>query len=480
MFKKLFTSFKRNISNYNTIPQTKQTIEALWNVQKIIFETLDFNQVVQKIVDSILVNLGYLQLGYKIMVLILYDKDKNILKRVSISQTEEAKKALSVSPLPFSTINIPMESKNNICVKVFNEQKPAFTTHWPDILSPAFKDEDALAIQKIVGIHTSLIYPIISKNESLGVLIFSMVKAESEVSEEERNLIAGFSDIVGLAVQNSKLYSSLDETSKRLQLANSQLKELDKIKDEFVYMASHELRTPMTAIKNYLWLALNKHRDQLGDELKKDLDRAYLSTERLIGLVQDMLTVSRIEGNRMVFDLKPLNIFECAKEIVNELGISATGKNLKLILVPSEETCVAMADQTKVMEVVQNLIGNSLKFTPSGGTITVATRCKNGTIETSVSDTGVGIPKEDMPRLFQKFGRLGHSYKRMTGETGTGLGLFISKQIVEALHGKIWADSVVDQGTTFTFSLPEYNENKPDGDTVQASQTTIEGLTNTT
>jgi signal transduction histidine kinase len=224
-----------------------------------------------------------------------------------------------------------------------------------------------------------------------------------------------------------------------------------------VYMASHELRTPMTAIKNYLWLALNKHQQNLDENLRTDLNRAYISTERLIRLVQDMLTVSRIEGNRLVFDIKDLDIGQLAQQIIDELSVSAKEKNISLSLRPTEEKYMARADDARISEVFQNLIGNALKFTPAGGSITVSMKRNNSMIEISVSDTGVGIPAQDIGRLFQKFGRLGHSYERLKGETGTGLGLFISKQIVEAHGGKIWVTSVEDQGSTFTFSLPAVN-----------------------
>jgi signal transduction histidine kinase len=138
------------------------------------------------------------------------------------------------------------------------------------------------------------------------------------------------------------------------------------------------------------------------------------------------------------------------------LSPAAQERNLALIFVPPTESFVVNADHSRIIEVLQNFIGNSLKFTPTGGSITISIRRNNGLVETSVSDTGVGIPKEDIPRLFQKFGRLGHSYKRFVGETGTGLGLFITKQIIEALGGKVWVTSEVDHGSTFTFSLPEY------------------------
>lgn len=314
-----------------------------------------------------------------------------------------------------------------------------------------------------------LFVPLYVKGEMVGVMMFGEKSSGEVYSSTDIEVLKIFAPEMAIAVKNALAYeeiknfnitlqSEVEKATSNLKMANEQLKELDKIKDEFVYMASHELRTPMTAIKNYLWLALNKHKDKLDESLTTELTRAYISTERLIRLVQDMLTVSRIEGNRLVFDVKPVKLEEAARQIVDELSGAAKEKNLALTFVPPSESFVVRADQSRIMEVLQNFIGNSLKFTPSGGSITVSIRRNNGSIETSVSDTGVGIPQEDMPRLFQKFGRLGHSYKRFVGETGTGLGLFITKQIVESHGGKISVTSEVDHGSTFTFSLPEYKE----------------------
>src|SRR3989344_4963802 len=244
---------------YSTTPQAKETIEALWRLEKIILDSLDFRDVVQKIVDSVLSELGYLKLGYRIVVLALVDNEKKVLKRISISQTAEAKKALEVTPVPFHEIDIPLTEIENLCTKAVVNSQPYTTHDWYEILRPSYTADEAKLVQKVVGIKTSMIFPVMAKGTPIGILIFSMIKDENEVSEEERDLIRGFTDVVGLAVQNAKLYSSLEETKKKLEFANTRLKELDKLKDDFVSVASHELRTPMTAIKSYIWMALNKY-----------------------------------------------------------------------------------------------------------------------------------------------------------------------------------------------------------------------------
>lgn len=410
--------------------------------------------MVQKIVDSVLTELGYLKLGYSIIVLALADEKDGILKRISISQTEKAKKALEVTPVPFHDINIPLKERQNYCVRALIDKKPYITHHWPDILCPSYNEKDAVLVQKIVGIKTSMIYPVISRGKAIGVLIFSMIKDESKVTDLEKDLIRGFTDVVGLAVQNAQLYTSLENTTAKLDKANKRLQELDKLKDDFVSMASHELRTPMTAIKSYLWMALNKKKAELSDDLNRYLGRAYNSTERLINLVNDMLNISRIESGRIALNLKAVDLVGLAHEVVEEVIPKAIELNLNIKVVDKNVSNV-ICDSNKIHEVIINLIGNSLKFTKPGGSILITFEEKTPYVYLSVTDTGVGMDKEDMGRLFKKFSMIEHSYAAASTSSGTGLGLYISKSIVTLHKGTITAYSPsLGKGSTFTLSLP--------------------------
>lgn len=443
------------MADYVTTPKRSDTIKSLWKLEKIILNTLDFKEVVQKICDSVLSELGYLKLGYRIIVLTLVDEKKGVLKRISLSQTSEAAKAQAASEIPFHDIEIPLDAQKNLLVQTLHDKKPRSTHYWPDIFTPVLTPEQATANQEASGIKTSMLYPITIQDKTLGVLIFSMVKDEKEVSEAEEDLIRGFTDVVGLAVQNAKLYTSLSETSAKLDKANKRLQELDKLKDDFVSMASHELRTPMTAIKSYLWMALNKKKQDLTPDLNRYIFRAYHSTERLINLVNDMLNISRIESGRIALNLSEVNLVDLTREVVDEVIPKATELNLKIEIMDQKVSNV-LCDRDKVHEVIINLIGNSLKFTKAGGKITLSYEEKPPYVYLSVTDTGVGIAKEDLARLFQKFSMLENSYTAVsTSGGGTGLGLYISKSIIKLHKGDINVYSPGQQkGSTFTISLP--------------------------
>lgn len=250
------------------------------------------------------------------------------------------------------------------------------------------------------------------------------------------------------------LYQNLEQTSNQLANANEKLKKLDKLKDDFVSIASHELRTPMTSIKSYAWMALYKSDVPLSDKMKKYLSRTLISTDRLINLVNDMLNISRIESGNIPISPIPFDIISLTKDVCLEVVAKAKEKGIRLEVMETHIPKV-FADADKVHQILLNLIGNSMKFTPNDGSITVSFFSDGESVDISVKDTGVGISQEDISRLFQKFGKLDNSYVAAATSGGTGLGLYITKILVGLMQGRIWVKSEGrGQGTTFTFSLP--------------------------
>lgn len=444
-----------NQEKHLSTPKTKETIKALWRLQKIVLNTLDFNQLIHRIVDGLLTELGYFNLGYRIIVLTLYDTDKKVLKRISLSSTNEAKRAQEASAVPFSEIDIPYESSGNLLIKTLKTKSPQVTHYWPDIFKPVLSAEQALANQKAAGIKTSLMYPVIVNDQAIGVLIFSLIKEEDEVSEEEKDLISGFTDIVGLAVQNSKLYSSVEEKSKDLRIANLKLKQLDKLKDEFVSIASHELRTPLTVIRSYVELLITGKAGKLNTKQYEYLERVFASSNRLANLVSTMLDLSRIESGRIKLVKENIDITDLVNEVVAEMKAKAEEQKIDLTVTGFGDRALLLADKERIREVMINLVGNALKYTPTGGSVGISMILNEKEITISIKDTGIGISQANMDKLFKKFGIIGSEYSVKKGITSTGLGLYLSQQLVQLHGGKIWAESEGEgKGSTFTFSLP--------------------------
>lgn len=282
------------------------------------------------------------------------------------------------------------------------------------------------------------------------VLIINFFYRKRAKELEERN-----KKLTALTVDNTKVNQQLQNTLSLLSGANQKLKDLDRLKDDFVSIASHELRTPMTAIRSYAWMALHRSDTPLSKNLEKYIIRILLSTERMINLINDMLNISRIETNRIEINPEPVDLISLSKDIADEVYYSKSrDKNIQFVLLEQPIPKV-LADPEKLREVLINIVGNALKFSYPHGKITIGFFTDGKVVETYVKDEGSGISREDLGKLFQKFGRLDNSYTATASSGGSGLGLYISKKLIELMHGRIWAISEGEgKGATFTFSLP--------------------------
>ncbi len=229
-------------------------------------------------------------------------------------------------------------------------------------------------------------------------------------------------------------------------------KQLEAMKMDFVSMAAHELRTPLTSIKGYVSVFIEENQKNFNKDQLMFMERIMASTQQLLSLVENLLNVSRVERGAMSVFRQPLEWTGTVQHLVQDLTNRAREKNITLEYLSSNlKEIIVEADKLKISEVVNNLITNAINYTPSGGTIKVWIETTNQEAITHVQDNGVGIPREALPYLFTKFFRA-HNKLEMT--RGTGLGLYISKAIVELHHGKIWVESEVGKGSTFSFSIP--------------------------
>lgn len=284
--------------------------------------------------------------------------------------------------------------------------------------------------------------------------ILTSSRGADQISADEQDFLRLVGQLVNFTYRLFETQNSLVHVSQEVYKANSELHKVNKLKDDFVSIASHELRTPMTAIRSYAWMALHRSDVPLSDKLKKYLERTLISTERLINLVNDMLNVSRIESGRIEIAPSAFDLTNLIGEVIIEVDAKVKEKGLIIEHVKNQIPKM-FADENKVHQILLNLIGNSLKFTPSGGKITISYQSDGQNIAVSVRDTGVGIVVDDLNRLFKKFSRLDNSYVAAASTGGTGLGLYICKSLIDLMKGTIKAESSgLNQGTTFIFTLP--------------------------
>lgn len=233
----------------------------------------------------------------------------------------------------------------------------------------------------------------------------------------------------------------------------SQRKALEQMQIDFVSMASHEIRTPLTSIVNYLQTVSDEAGGKLDPELKGFLDRALQSAKQLSVLVTNLLSVSKVERGSFSVLLQPLNWQQKLTQLVEDNRATAVQKGLTLTLsLPPQPLPQVMADEVRISEVVNNLISNAINYSKPSGSIEVSAKIEGNEVITAIADNGQGIPKEAIPNLFAKFFRVAGSLEQM--RQGTGLGLYISKSIVQLHHGRIWVESELGKGSTFYFSLP--------------------------
>ncbi len=232
----------------------------------------------------------------------------------------------------------------------------------------------------------------------------------------------------------------------------SREKIIERMKTEFVSISAHQLRTPLSAIKWILKMILDGDLGPLLKTQKEYLEKAYTSNERMINLINDLLNVSRIEEGRFLYRLEPADLRKIIEDILNTYKKEIQKKKLEVSFRKPRKFPSILLDKEKIGIAVQNLIENAIRYTPEKGKIILSLKKKNKEIEFFVKDTGIGIPKEQQARIFSKFFRAKNAVKMEPN--GSGLGLFVTKKIIEAHGGKIWFESEEGKGTTFYFTLP--------------------------
>lgn len=306
-----------------------------------------------------------------------------------------------------------------------------------------------------------------SKSKIVGEPIDTILKLQNEdtvITYENYSKTDGASIRKNLKMQTAQGHTPISLTIAPFEFAgqkNASLitiqnlteeKQLEEMKVDFVSMAAHELRTPLTAIRGYASLLQMHYATHLEDQAKELLTRLIVSTTNLANLIDNLLSVSRIERNSMIIDTKPIDLPIILTDVFESFKQQAQTKHQTYTLSVPQQMPKVMADPFRIGQVFINLISNAINYTPEGGTVSVNVENKGEYLEIAIQDSGEGIPSEALPRLFTKFFRVSGSLEQ--GSKGTGLGLYITRSIVEMHHGKIWAESTVNKGSLFTFTLP--------------------------
>lgn len=303
-----------------------------------------------------------------------------------------------------------------------------------------------------------------TKNSIVGYIFLSDKQSGNIYTKQDLRLLRILSDNIAIAVENAKAYEEIrrfnitlqqkiDDATKQLRQANTKLREIDEAKDEFVSMASHQLRTPLTVIKGYLSMLLEGDMGKVTKQQKDTIQTAYDGAERMVFLIGDLLNVSRLQTGKFQIENQSTDLSAVIDHEVSHLQESAANHQLKLTYDKPKDFPKLMLDETKIRQVIMNFVDNAIYYTPAGGSIDVKLEEGAHDISFTVTDTGLGVPKSEQHHLFNKFYRAGNA--RKARPDGTGLGLYMAKKIIIAQGGALIFKSEEGKGSTFGFRIPK-------------------------
>jgi GAF domain-containing protein len=307
------------------------------------------------------------------------------------------------------------------------------------------------------SVRSLLVVPLIVRNKAIGTL--SIDDVEPNAFDDEVRLLTIAAAQAAVAIENARLYGSLQKSYTELERAYDELRHLDQMKSEFVQNISHELRTPLTFIKGYVELLQDGDMGQLGQDQQMAINIVATKAEVLSRLVDDIISLQQV--GRAQLKLEILSLAELGHAAVQAALASAAEAGIILDDEIPEKLPAVLGDRQRLSQVFDNLLGNALKFSNAGGTVTVRMREDEFVIHTEVKDTGIGIPADQLGRIFDRFYQVDGTTTRRRG--GTGLGLAIVKQYVEAHGGQVGVESELDKGSLFYFTIPKADTSRMQG-----------------
>lgn len=319
------------------------------------------------------------------------------------------------------------------------------------------------AQQRIRRADISMLLQFVVQRKHIGALFLGDKQNGTAYNDKDLQLLATATDELALAIQNSQrfeeiqhfndtLQSRIDSATRRLKRSNQELKKLDRAKDEFVSLASHQLRTPLTSIKGYLSMVLEGDVGKISTAQRQVLEQAYASSERMVHLIADFLSVSRLQTNKFAIELAPTDLNRVLEQMVASLQPLASERKVKLSFEGVVAKRIIMVDTPKIQQAVMNFIDNAIYYSRVDGRIRVVLEYDGKDAVVKVIDNGIGVPKKEQDNLFTKFYRAENARKRRPD--GTGIGLYLVKRIVTAHGGSVIFESREGKGSTFGFRIP--------------------------
>jgi signal transduction histidine kinase len=346
--------------------------------------------------------------------------------------------------------------------KVDVDQLAGVATGKTGVIIASLLEDSDLVKRMMISHRIELVLPLIQDNKTLGYL-FLGDHLTSNYTNRDIKVLNTISNELVIAIQNALAVQEIREfnitlqqrianATRELRASNAQLRHLDKAKDEFLSMASHQLRTPLTSVKGYISMIMDGDVGKVSTDQKKLLGEAFNNSERMVGLINDFLSVSRIQTGRFVIDKVPIDLSLVVEQEVDSLRANAGARQMELVYDKPTDCPIMDIDESKIRQVIMNFIDNAIYYSHPNTKININLVVDKGEILFTVKDTGIGVPKSERDQLFTKFYRASNAKK--TRPDGTGVGLFLAKKVVDGHDGDVIFDSVEGKGSTFGFKLP--------------------------
>ena len=328
------------------------------------------------------------------------------------------------------------------------------------ILANQVKDPE---LKKLLDIHrTKIVIPLLHQNQETGILFLGEHKSLG-YSSRDIEMLESIAGELAVSIRNSlsmeeinelnkSLQRRIDEATKELRFSNRQLQRLDEAKNEFISMASHQLRTPLTSIKGYLDMMLEGDLGKISPTQRAVLREAFSSSERMVRLINDFLNVSRLQTGKFTIDKQSVDIAQILRDEVSLLKVVADQRSVEMVLKIDKKIPSLAVDSEKIRQVMLNMIDNAIYYSSPHKKVAITLKSSGKMIEFSVKDSGIGVPKSEQANLFGKFFRGTNAKKRRPD--GTGVGLFLAKKVILSHDGEMIFESEEGKGSTFGFRLP--------------------------
>ena len=444
--------YKRNAE----LALMNKTLSLLRKLYEISILTLEPEPLAERIAETIRTDLDFDLVG-----IFQYDGAEDGLTPLHLAKSPRLRDALNAADRTLDSAKIPHASRSPALGTIFAGSAMGYTENIAEIWS-GFPAGTLAKVKEEAHVRTMLFSPLAIEGRTiLGVLLIGLNREYQNLGEFEQESIRNFVNVIAIALEKALLYQELQISNRKLQESNERLEEFDRLKSEFVSMAGHQLRAPMTVIKGYLSLVMEGTIKPATPEEKNALEKAMFSTNQLIKLVSSLLDLSRMESGKIKYEFARGDFTNMVHEVIDKFREHAEKKKITIRFQDGEESPLIFPyDADKMREAVVNLIDNAIKYSPEKGEVRVREEVVRAGAEArvrlAVTDAGIGIKPEDMSMLFGKFSRTEEAKER--DPNGMGIGLYFLKRVVEDHGGIVGAESPgVGKGSTFWIELPMGN-----------------------